>query len=180
MALYERDYDRPYRRTYREGGISHWSRSGAPLGSGYGGDFGYGSRSSRESWDPYTYDTGYRYGEDYLGQPYSDRGYDRGYDLDFDRGYDRGTDLGYDQGFKSRWQTDYGDPYGDRVQQTPIRVIQGRPGYDQPFRYRGSSDRFPMGYQPWNRRMGYDTGYQTERRDWQRSWPRSGYDRGWY
>lgn len=134
MAYFERDYDESYRIEPRQRGRGYWGQFGGPIDRGYGGD--YRSRGERR---PEAWDTGYRYDE-----PFRAREYDRQY--------------------KSRWQTDYGDPYGDRVQQTPIRMIRGEPqrygrGYD---RFRGETS-YPMGYMPYSRRAGYDTGYQPRR-----------------
>ncbi|MEX2584177.1 MAG: hypothetical protein WD766_12940 [Gemmatimonadota bacterium] len=155
MALFGHDYDEHYRtgaHSNREG----WDRYGRPPRQNHGDYYGaYGGRN--QGWG----------------------GSDRSEGDRYDRGF---RPTGYDRGYKSQWETDYGDPFGDRQQHTPMRVIRGEArGYDAGYRthdtdrsFRGN--RYPMGYQPYSARAGYDRGFRTDRP----ARPHGGYDQGWF
>ncbi|MEX2571008.1 MAG: hypothetical protein WD737_06860 [Gemmatimonadota bacterium] len=179
MALFGGGYDNRYTNNWSD--RSHWGRSDRPLeprssrGYGrapYGSDYETGPAAG--GWGAGDHTGGY--GQDYQWGRF-DRGNDRGY-----------YGAGYDRGFKSREQTDYGDPFHDREQHTPVRVIRGRPHFqDEGFRDRNfggtSYDRsyesrgYPWGYQPYARRTGYDGGFDRGPYRGHRS---SGYDRGYF
>ncbi|MBW3571715.1 MAG: hypothetical protein KY467_11455, partial [Gemmatimonadetes bacterium] len=98
------------------GGTSWAGRYDREYGPGYRDEGRYGARSDL--------DRGYGATGGYGGTGYTS-GMNR-YGADYDRGY------------RSRQQIDNGDPYGDRVNRTPIRVVEGNRGargrYDENFR----------------------------------------------